>query len=217
MNDNRPAPVDVLLVEDDLDYAELIKAMFAEERVAALPPMVIRLHHAATLREAQDYLGGDRPCDMILFDLTLPDSQGLDTISRMSPYAAERPAIVLTSRCDDVLPIEALKRGSQDYLVKGEINPILLFRSMRYAIERFRICKEREKLITDLQNAVGEINILSDLIPVCMYCKRARIDKVYWARLENYINLHSNAQVSHGICPECAKTIHGLDVSRLKS
>lgn len=63
---------------------------------------------------------------------------------------------------------------------------------------------EREKIISELQEAIAEINILSGMLPICSYCKKIRDDEGYWNQLEAYISKHSEVQFSHGICPDCA-------------
>ena len=64
--------------------------------------------------------------------------------------------------------------------------------------------EERERLIKELQDALGQVSELSGLLPICASCKSIRDDKGYWTRLEAYISAHSKAEFSHGICPECA-------------
>ena len=68
--------------------------------------------------------------------------------------------------------------------------------------------EEREKLITELEGALSKIKTLSGMIPICSSCKKIRDDKGYWNRLEAYIETHSDAEFSHGICPDCLKTLY---------
>jgi PAS domain S-box-containing protein len=65
--------------------------------------------------------------------------------------------------------------------------------------------EEREKLINELQEALKEIKTLRGILPLCSYCKKIRDDKGYWEQVDVYIHKHSQADISHGICPECAK------------
>ncbi len=65
--------------------------------------------------------------------------------------------------------------------------------------------EQRDKLISDLEKALGEVKTLSKLLPICSYCKNIRDDKGDWSKIESYIHKHSDTQFSHGICPECAK------------
>lgn len=67
---------------------------------------------------------------------------------------------------------------------------------------------ERERLLKELQEALEKVKVLSGLIPICANCKQIRDDKGYWNQIEAYISKHSDAQFSHGICPECAKRLY---------
>jgi len=68
--------------------------------------------------------------------------------------------------------------------------------------------EEREKLIGELKDALAEVNKLSGLLPICSSCKKIRDDKGYWNQIEAYIRDHSEAEFSHGICPECARKLY---------
>ena len=65
--------------------------------------------------------------------------------------------------------------------------------------------EEKEKLIFELQEALSEVKTLSGLLPICSHCKKIRDDRGYWNQLETYLLDHSNALLSHSICPECAE------------
>ncbi|MFZ7128616.1 MAG: PAS domain-containing protein [Desulfobacterales bacterium] len=68
-----------------------------------------------------------------------------------------------------------------------------------------RAISEKDGLIHELRNAIGEIKTLRGILPICSHCKRIRDDQGYWNQLEGYIQSHSEADFSHGICEECAK------------
>ncbi len=68
--------------------------------------------------------------------------------------------------------------------------------------------EERERLIRELQKALGEIKTLTGLLPICANCKKIRDDKGYWNQIEVYISEHSEAEFSHGICPECKEKLY---------
>ncbi len=70
---------------------------------------------------------------------------------------------------------------------------------------RKAIEQEREALIAELKGALAQVKKLSGLLPICSHCKKIRDDKGYWNQIESYIYEHSEADFSHGICPECAK------------
>ena len=82
--------------------------------------------------------------DIVLLELLLPDSEGLDTFIHLNPYAISLPIVVLTNLDDQWLAIQTVKAGAQDYLIKDEINGKSLMRSIRYAIERKKIETSRQ-------------------------------------------------------------------------
>ena len=126
--------VTVLLVEDDLGDREL----FAKQvQTGGLRPEVVAV---GTLAAALDALDGATDLDIVLLDLGLPDSQGLDTLDRVTATDTPLPVIVLTGQGDDpALAVAALRQGAHDYLVKGQTGRGELARAIRYAIERHRM------------------------------------------------------------------------------
>jgi two-component sensor histidine kinase len=94
--------------------------------------------------------------DIILLDLGLPDSQGLDTLRWVREHAREVPIVVLTMLDSEETGLNALKEGAQDYLVKGQMNGPLIIRSLHYAVERSRIEKELKKSHDHLEELVAE-------------------------------------------------------------
>jgi hypothetical protein len=89
-----------------------------------------------------------------------------------------------------------VRDGAQDFLVKGRISGDLLIRAVRYAIERKRVARE-------LQDAFDHIKTLRGIVPICANCKKIRDDQGYWEQVEVYVRDHTEAEFTHGICPEC--------------
>lgn len=143
------APIQVLLVEDNPGDARLVDTYlrraetprFSLERVDRLSKGLERLQQ-----------GG---IDVVLLDLTLPDSQGIDTFETAVAEAPDVPIIVMTGIDDSGLALKAVRDGAQDYLVKRQVDTHLLVRSIRYAIERkhfeeqVRVSEERYALAVD--------------------------------------------------------------------
>ena len=75
-------------------------------------------------------------------------------------------------------------------------------------VQRQRAEAEREKVIAELQEALASVRTLSDLLPICASCKKIRDDKGYWNQIETYIEEHAGTRFSHGICPQCAKSLY---------
>jgi diguanylate cyclase (GGDEF)-like protein len=129
----------VLLIEDNPGDARLIREMLAEEETA---PFV--LTHADRLSRGIEILA-QKATDLVLLDLSLPDSHGLDTFSKVYAHSPKVPIIVLSGNDDQQLALYAVKSGAQDYLVKGKIDRELLMKAMQYSIERKRYQEELER------------------------------------------------------------------------
>ncbi|MBF0626653.1 MAG: response regulator [Magnetococcales bacterium] len=127
----------VLLVEDDLGFASLLDEWLAdlERQHSSFPSARILLSQVTLLSQALQVLENDS-FDILLIDLNLPDSVGLETFERIRHHAMTCPVIVLSGLDDESLAIQAVRSGAQDYLVKNTIDGNLLFRSIRYAMER---------------------------------------------------------------------------------
>ena len=81
-------------------------------------------------------------------------------------------------------------------------------RYLRDISERQRVQEEKEKLISQLQEALSNVKLLSGMLPICANCKKIRDDKGYWKRIETYIRDHSEAEFSHSICPQCMESLY---------
>ena len=81
----------------------------------------------------------------------------------------------------------------------------LIFCVCRDITDRKRTEMERKNLIVELKDALAQVKTLRGLLPICSHCKKIRDDTGYWNQIESYIHKHSDAEFSHGICPECAK------------
>ncbi|MBI2926722.1 MAG: PAS domain S-box protein [Verrucomicrobia bacterium] len=126
-------PIKVLLVEDDASYSALV-----QEAMAALAFARFEVTCAERLADALQRLRGGS-FDVVLLDLLLPDSQGLHAFSQVHALAPGLPVVILTGVEDETLALEAVRRGAQEYLVKGQVDARMLARITRYAIERSRV------------------------------------------------------------------------------
>ena len=149
----------ILLIEDDDLYRQTITELIG------LNPGRFEIETADSLKEGLERLsrGG---IDLVLLDLSLPDSVGGSTLERARRYASEAPIIVLTSHDDAEFARNALQGGAQDYLVKDQIDRQLLGRSIRYAIERHRsekALRESQRLLQRIAESTPEMIALFDL------------------------------------------------------
>ena len=125
--------VEILLFEDNLGDANLIEEML--EEFANFP---YEFTNVETLNEGLSLLK-ERPFDIILTDLGLPDSDGIDTFLTIHARNSRIPIIIFTGSSDEKIGIDAVKKGAQDYLPKGQTDGKLLKRSIQYSIERRKI------------------------------------------------------------------------------
>jgi len=311
--------VRVMLVEDQPEVVRMVGDVLAHAgRGGFFVESVSRLSDGLNRITA----GG---IDLVLLDLTLPDSSGLQTFEDMYRAAPEVPIVVLTGLEDEGVGLSALHEGAQDYVLKSEISPRFLVRTIRFAIERKRGEEARarlaaivessgdaivsvsleglivswnagaqgllgfsvdevvghpfgmlfapnrhaqvaqllgriatgdsikdfdglllradetevpvaiglspirnavgrimgasmiardigdqkqmeqhsQKLIRELREALDKVKTLSGLIPICACCKKIRDDHGYWTQVELFVMAHSQAEFTHGICPDC--------------
>ncbi|WP_433828252.1 PP2C family protein-serine/threonine phosphatase [Actinoplanes sp. CA-015351] len=127
----------ILLVEDDEGDAFLVRELLSEADTS------FELTVASSLREARERLTG---VECVLLDLGLPDAEGIDGLRKLLAVAGSAAVCVLTGRSDEHLGVQAVAEGAQDYLVKGQVDGVLLIRSLRYAVERKRADENARRL-----------------------------------------------------------------------
>ena len=142
--------IKILLIEDNLAQARLLK-----EILKSVTFKQFDLFHVKRLKEGLNRLQKDS-FDVILLDLTLPDSQGLASLTSIINCAPSLPIVVLTNTNDDRLAIEAVRQGAQDYLVKRDVKGEMLVRSLCYAIERKQVSESLRQMNQALENRVRE-------------------------------------------------------------
>lgn len=144
-------PVKVLLIENDPEDARLIQEMLKEAG-----ENWFHLTWVSTLSAGMEHLAADN-LELVLLDLNLPDSRGLETFIRAYNQAPQVPYVVLTGLTNDELASRAVQAGAQDFLVKWEMTSSLLVRSMRYALERKRAEAALHKSEQDFRMLVTNI------------------------------------------------------------
>lgn len=131
--------IELLLVEDNR-----IEARQAEHWLTSRAEVSIRVHWAQCLEAALTRLsqGG---IDLVLLDLNLPDTQGLDTFERLRRGAADLPVVVLTGEYDESIGIKAVQAGAEDYLVKQQVDGAKLAKVVQYAVARHQVYQQRAR------------------------------------------------------------------------
>lgn len=156
----------ILLVEDNLSYSKLVEKMLGDQGGEAEITLSVD-----TISKGLDALDAGE-FDLVLLDLKLPDSDGLDTFNTLRKHAPDIAVIVLTAMSDERKAVKAVKSGAQDYLIKGEVDARQLNRSIRYATQRQRnineikrmeyaLSREKERLSVTL-SSIGDGVITTD-------------------------------------------------------
>ncbi len=121
---------------------------------------------------------------------------------------------VVTMAMSNMAPVSTMKGAVIDSLsLIALVFPLLyvfILNPMR------RLINEQNRLITELREAAENIRTLKGLLPMCAWCKKIRDDRGYWKKVETYIKEHSEASFTHGICPDCLKTLDPLVYEQLK-
>ncbi|KHE91184.1 MAG: GGDEF domain-containing response regulator [Candidatus Scalindua rubra] len=166
--------IKILYVEDEIDHAILIGEFIKE-----IKDVHYEMTHVQQLEEALLELDNDR-YDIVMLDMSLPDKQGLDTVTAVCERAPEIPVVVMTSMDDESMAIKALQRGAEEYLVKGDMNSHALSRILRYSIMRHKGRVELQSLsliddLTSLYNRRGFMLFSQQQLSIAIRTKRGMI------------------------------------------
>ncbi|RLC58550.1 MAG: response regulator [Candidatus Cloacimonadota bacterium] len=187
----------ILIVDD-----EPINIMIAERILQKNGYETISVNHG---NDALEILQ-TKPVDLILLDIMMPDINGFEVCGKLMQNGKTKdiPVIFLTAVTDKESIIKGFEVGGKDYLTKP-FNTTELVARVKTHVDLKLARDSQEKLIKELKSALDEIDTLSGLLPICSHCKKIRDDSGYWQGVEQYIAARSDAQFSHGICPDCMR------------
>ena len=209
----------ILIVDDDESTRKSLTLIFGKKGYET--------ETAGTGREAIEK-AQDRFFNLALLDIKLPEVEGVELIAPLKEMHPDMVVIMATAYASLETAVRALNEGASAYITKP-LNMDEVLATVREALEKQRLVMEnrrllqtvqqqlaelrqaeevREKLIHELQDALAEIKTLRGILPICSSCKKIRDDEGYWHQVEVYIRDHSEAEFSHGLCPECAKKLY---------
>jgi DNA-binding response OmpR family regulator len=209
--------VSILIVDDSRDEQQLLLTRL---RTAGYGSLMVADSAEAAFEILDRDQGGPRTGEvaLILMDIMLPGLGGLDACCRIK--ATERlhdiPIIVITVKTEEQDLVAAFAAGAIDYIRKPVKTAELVARvssALALREERsMRKAREQELLLRtqELERALREVKVLRGLIPICAKCKRVRTETGDWQQLEGYIQDHSEAEFSHGVCQVCMKEVYPM-------
>lgn len=195
----------VLIAEDDFLVSEMVQGILEDIGYQLIGK-------ATNGRQAIEMTQTLQP-DLVLMDIQMPDMNGIEA-TRHIQATCPTPVVVLTAYETPALVHEASAVGIGAYLVKPP-DAATLERAMIIAMARFEDMMTLRQLNAqlaarneELQAALARVKLLSGLLPICASCKKIRDDEGYWHQVEVYIREHSEADFSHGVCPECMERLY---------
>jgi len=198
----------ILIVDDDEDIRFLLKSYLESDGYNDILTV-------ASAKEAFDMLekeganiqkenGREDPVDLILMDIIMHGIDGVEACRQIKGNVRLKdiPVIMVTSMKKVDYLKSAFDAGVADFVTKP-VNRIELAARVRSILALKAEMDKRKAREEELEKALGEIKVLSGLLPICSHCKKIRNDEGYWQHIEKYISDHSNANFTHGICNEC--------------
>lgn len=183
----------VLVAEDEVLVSMMVTGMLRE--------MGFQVAGEARNGEEVTRLNHELRPDVILMDIRMPGMDGLEAARRIQ-QEAPAPVVILTSHDEKDLLVQAGEAGVGAYLIKPP-DQREMERGILIAMARFQDLQELRRLNRELRAAVDNIKTLKGLLPICSHCKKVRDDEGYWEEVDEYVRRNTDAEFSHGLCPEC--------------
>lgn len=206
----------ILIVDDSPDQQLLLRTILLK---AGYQELAV----ADSASAAYDILGLTRPSsgdlptvDLILMDCLMPVTDGVAATRHIKSLEPVRdiPVIVVTAKTDLSNLQAAFSAGAMDFISKP-VNSVDLLARVNSALmlkKEMDCRKARERELRrsneELQQALREVKVLKGLVPICASCKKIRNDQGFWQQLEEYLQQHSEAEFSHGLCTPCIKKLY---------
>ncbi len=196
------AGAEILVVDDVRENLRLLVRLLAERGYKVRPVSNGRM--AITAAQIA-------PPDLILLDILMPELDGYQVCQQLKADEATRhiPIIFISALHEQMDIVRAFTVGGVDYITKpfqteetlARVHTHLTIGKLQKELAQKN--RELEAQNARLQEALANIKTLSGLLPICANCKKIRDDDGYWHTVETYIRVHSDAILSHGICPDC--------------
>ncbi len=186
----------VLIAEDDPVSRRMLEA--------ALQKWGYEVVVAADGEEAWQALEGEGAAELAILDWMMPGMDGVDVCRKARARSAHSSlyVILLTTRGSRGDVVAGLEAGADDYVTKpfdqGELHA-----RVQVGVRVLDLQRSLSNRVQELEEVLARVKRLQGLLPICSYCKKIRNDRNYWQQVESYIGEHTEAEFSHGICPDC--------------
>ncbi len=154
---------------------------------------------------------------LIILDWMMPRMDGLQVCQKVRAIPTSCPTYIMlvTSKGQNTDIVTGLQAGADDYLAKPFDREELRAR-VQVGVRVVELQQRLAERVRELETALAHVKHLNGLLPICAYCKKIRNDQNYWQQVESYVAEHSEAQFSHGICPDCYDSVVKTELSHLK-
>ncbi len=188
----------ILIAEDDFTSRNILAALLRKSGY----DVIATCNGTEALAKMQKT---DAP-KLVILDWMMPELDGLEVCSRIREIETSDPPyiIMLTIKDEKNHVIAGLNAGADDYLAKP-FNPGELQARLKVGCRTLKMQSQLNAKISELSQAAEHIKTLQGIIPICSFCKKIRDDQGSWDQMEAYISQRSEAEFSHGVCPECMK------------
>jgi CheY-like chemotaxis protein len=196
----------ILIVDDKPFNIRLLRDTFSDAYTVV---------EAASGREALEVASASHP-DVILLDVVMPDMDGFEVcrLFKEDPSLREIPVIFITGLNDFASEAKGLALGAVDFITKPFNLPVVALRVANQLDLKVNTDILRQRTM-ELEEAFSNIKILKGMLPICSCCKKIRDDQGYWQQLERYLSDHTEADFSHGVCPECLSSHYESQILEL--
>jgi len=212
---NQPDTVaNILVVDDNPANLKLLASMLKKYgyKVRPVPNGKLALSGARAI-----------PPDIILLDINMPEMNGFEVCQQLKSHETTRdiPVIFISALNETLDKVTAFNVGGVDYVTKpfqmeevlARVKTHLTLHAIQQELEAANASlaeqvETERALSASLKQALDRVKVLSGLLPICANCKKIRDDDGYWHQVEVYVERHSDASFSHGICPDCRQKLY---------
>ena len=190
----------VLIAEDDGVSRKLLEG--------ALTRWGYNVTVAADGGEAWDILQQPGAPSLVVLDWLMPKLDGIELCrrARLDSRLALKYFVLVTSRTAKEDVVQGLEAGADDYVTKPFDTAELRAR-IQVGARVVNLQATLADRVREVEEALSNVKQLQGLLPICSYCKKIRDDQNYWHQVESYVGTHTDAQFSHGICPDCSQKL----------